>query len=108
MMSQMGGGSPFEMMQKMMAQMGHSESKPSMEKMMGMCMGMCAEMLTAIRTTAGLAVSSTPELQSLFAEWLKHMEDEAVKLNHSGTKETEALASALKINEARPFWSSHQ
>ena len=101
MMSQMGGGgSPFEMMQKMMAQMGPSEGKPPMEKMMGMCMGMCAEMLSAIRNTTALAVSSTPELQSMFAEWLKRTEDEAVKLIRSGMTDTEALASALKINEA--------
>lgn len=47
MMAQMGReGSPFEMMQKMMAQMSQGEAKPPLEKMMGICMGMCSEMLS--------------------------------------------------------------
>jgi hypothetical protein len=32
---------------------------------MGMCMGMCAEVLTAIRQTNALAVHTTPELQQV-------------------------------------------
>lgn len=85
MMSQMAqGGSPFEMMQKMM----------------GMCVGMCAEILSAIQKTSALAVSATPELQHAFGEWLKLTEDEAMKLIASGTADTTALANALKISEA--------
>lgn len=100
MVSQMGpGGSPFEMMQKMMAQMGHAEGKPPMEKMMGMCMGMCAEMISAIRNTNALAVSVTPELQRAFSDWLKDAEAEALKLISNGTTETAALATALKLEE---------
>ncbi len=101
MMSQMGqGGSPFEMVQKMMAQMSTSEGKPPMEKMMGMCMGMCGEMLSAIRATNALAVSTTPELQNAFAEWLKDTEEEALKLIANGTTDSTALAGALKLSEA--------
>jgi hypothetical protein len=41
------GGSPMEMM----AQMSEGGKSPSMDKMMGMCMGMCSEMLNAIHQT---------------------------------------------------------
>ena len=100
MMSQMGqGGSPMEMMQKMMAQMSAGEGKPPMEKMMGMCMGMCGEMLSAIKTTNALAVFATPELQHAFGEWLTHTQDEAMKLIGNGTTDTATLSSALKLSE---------
>jgi hypothetical protein len=100
MMSQMGpGGGPMEMMQKMMAQIGQGEGKPPMEKMMGMCMGMCAEMLTAIRQTNALAVHATPELDKAFGEWLKRLEDEAFGLLAKDTVDAATLASSLKISE---------
>jgi len=61
MMSQMGqGGSPMEMTQKSMAQMSEGAKPPSMDKMMGVCMGMCSEMLHAIHQTNALAVYGTP------------------------------------------------
>jgi hypothetical protein len=100
MMAQMGqGGSPMEMMQKMMAQMSQREGKPPMEKMMGMCMGMCAEMLTALRQTNELAVFATPELQHAFGEWLSGLEGKAVAEIAQGEKDAGALAAALEITE---------
>jgi len=101
MMSQMGqDGSPMEMMQKMMAQMHQpGESKPPMEKMMGMCMGMCGEMLSAIKTTNALAVWATPELRTAFSEWLKVTEGEAMTLVANGKTDTVSLAAALKLSE---------
>ncbi|MDA8233099.1 MAG: hypothetical protein M0006_17350 [Magnetospirillum sp.] len=100
MMAQMGqGGGPMEMMQKMMAQMSHGEGKPPMEKMMGMCMGMCAEMLTGLRQTNALAVFATPELQHAFGEWLKDLESKAEAAVAQGEKDAAALASALNITE---------
>ena len=101
MMSQMGqGGSPMEMMQKMMEQMHQQgEGKPPMEKMMGMCMGMCGEMLSAIKKTNALAVWATPELQKAFAEWLEVTESEAMKLVTNGNTDTASLAAALKLSE---------
>ncbi len=99
MMSQMGqGGSPMEMMQKMMAQMGEG-GKPPMDKMMGMCMGMCSEMLNAIRQTNSLAVHASPELQHAFADWLKELEGKALAAIGGGEKDAAALAAALKIGE---------
>ncbi len=100
MMDQMGPGGPMEMMQKMMAQMGQGEGKPPMEKMMGMCMGMCGEMLSAIRAINALAVSVTPELQNAFTEWLKGTEEAALKLIANGTTDSTALARALRLSEA--------
>lgn len=100
MMAQMGqGGGPMEMMQKMMAQMSQGEGKPPMEKMMGMCMGMCAEMLTGLRQTNALAVFATPELQHAFGEWLKDLETKAEAAVAQGEKDATALASALNLSE---------
>jgi hypothetical protein len=41
---------------------------------MAMGMAMCSEMLNTIRQTNALAVFTTPELQHIFAEWLKGLE----------------------------------
>jgi hypothetical protein len=101
MMAQMGqGGSPFEMMQKMMAQMSEAGKPPGMDKMMGMCMGMCSEMLNAIRQTNALAVHGTPELQQAFEEWLKGIDAKAEALIAKGPQTSAALAKALKVSEA--------
>lgn len=101
MMGQMGhGGSPFEMMQKMMAQMSEAGKPPPMEKMMGMCMGMCSEMLNAIRQTAALAVHATPELEQAFGEWLKQLEGQAAELIAQGPQDASELAKALNVTEA--------
>src|SRR3990167_1784985 len=73
MMAQMGSGgeSPMGMMQKMMGQMGQAkpgtEGEPPMQHMMGMCMSMCAEMLTTMQQTTAMATFATPELRELFA-----------------------------------------
>jgi hypothetical protein len=93
------GGSPMEMMQRMMAQMQPAEGKPPMEKMMGMCMGMCAEMLTALRQTNALAVHVTPELQQAFGDWLKEIESKAEVAISQGEKEAGAIATKLNITE---------
>ena len=96
MMAQMGqGGGPTAMMQKMMAQKGQSEGKPPMEKMMGMC----AEMLTAIRQTNTLAVHATPEIQQAFGDWLKGLETKAIETLADGEKNVATLAAALDITE---------
>ena len=82
-----------------MAQMGGGGKPPSMDKMMGMCLGMCSEMLNAIRQTNALAIHATPELQQAFGQWLKATEDEVMTLVSGGTTDTSALASALKLSE---------
>jgi hypothetical protein len=97
MMAQMGaGGSPMEMMQKMMGKMTEGGGKPPMEKMMGMC----AEMLCAIKQTNALAVQATPEFQEIFSEWLKVTEDKVLDLITKNTTDAAAIAAALKLSEA--------
>src|ERR1035441_8936477 len=68
MMAKMGsaGEGPMAMMQKMMGQMGQgkpgAEAESPMQHMMGMCMGMCAEMLTAMNKTTSRAAFPADEL----------------------------------------------
>ena len=93
------GGSPMEMMQKMMAQMRAGDGKPPMEKMMGMCMGMCSEMLTAIHRISAMAVFATPELRDVFADWLEQHEGKVAAALADGDKDTAALAAAVGLGE---------
>lgn len=106
MMAQMGSGGegPMAMMQKMMGQMGNQpggEAGNPMQQMMGMCMGMCSEMLAAIHKTTSMAAFATPELHTLFGEWMESLEREALTaLEQQGEVDATALASTLKISEA--------
>jgi hypothetical protein len=109
MKGQMGrGGGPLEMMQKMMAQMSQGEGKAQMEKMMSMCMGMCSDMMTSMRQTNALAVHVTPELQHIFGEWLKQLEDKALGLVEKGTVDAADLARSLKITEDSALYVLHR
>lgn len=103
MMAQMGSGGegPQAMMQKMMAQMKAGEGgKPPMEQMMGMCMGMCGEMLSTMQKTTAMAAFATPELQQMFGEWMATLEAEALKvLQQTGATDADGLAKALSISE---------
>ncbi|MCT7304400.1 hypothetical protein [Enterobacter hormaechei] len=102
MMAQMGseGGSPMAMMQKMMAQSKPgAEGEPPMQHMMGMCMSMCAEMLTTMQQTTAMATFATPELRELFAEWLDSVAVKALAvLNEQGELDSLQLAQALGIS----------
>lgn len=101
MMGQMGeAGGPMAMMQKMMAQMKPGEgSKPPMEQMMGMCMGMCGEMLTTIQKTAAMAAFATPELGKMFGDWMVTLEGKALEtLKQTGATDAAGLAKALGIS----------
>lgn len=104
MMSQMGKGrfSPMERMQKMMAEMGEGgKEDDAMPAIMRMCMGMCSEMLTAIKRITDGAAFATPELRQLFAEWLENLESEALRLiEENGEMDAAAVAEVLKITEA--------
>lgn len=100
MMAQMGKGSPNPMaiMQKMMGQMAEGGQAPP--PMMQMCMGMCAEMLTAIKRTSEMAAFASPELQSLFSEWLKTMEGQAIRqLQEKGAADLADIAKVLGVGE---------
>lgn len=93
-----GGADPMAMMQEMMTRMGGEGQAPP--PMMRMCMGMCAEMLTAIRRTTEMAAFATPELHGLFAEWLETTEDRALRhLRDTADADQASLAAALDICE---------
>ncbi|RDD61348.1 MarR family transcriptional regulator [Ferruginivarius sediminum] len=101
MMAQMGAGSPdpMAMMQKMMKRMGEEDHSPP--PMMQMCMGMCAEMLTAIKRTTDMAGFATPELHALFEEWLETAEDRAMQhLRETPDADQASISEALEIGEA--------
>lgn len=106
MMAQMGSGGegPMALMQKMMGQMGGQpggEAGNPMQQMMGMCMGMCSEMLAAIHKTTSMAAFATPELHTLFGEWMESLEREALAaLDDQGEADATALATKLNISEA--------
>lgn len=98
MMSGMGPqeGDPMGMMKKMMGEGPTEGGEPDnpMQKMMGMC----REMLGALHKTTEMTVFSTPELRTLFEEWLTSLEDEALLLlRQQGEMDRDTLASALKI-----------
>jgi predicted HTH transcriptional regulator len=107
------------MAKKMMGQMGSGGADP-MAKGMGMAekmmasgsqekgaspeanpmMKMCRDMLGSIRQTTEMAAFATPELRSMFAEWLGTLEDEAVrKVVQSDEITAQGLAEALGISQ---------
>ncbi len=64
-----------------------------------MCMGMCSEMLNAIRETNALAVHGTSELRAAFTEWLERAEEKALAALKEGEKDAAALGAALGASE---------
>lgn len=101
MMDQMGQGGlgPMAMMQKMMAQMSkRQEGTQPMPPMMQMCMGMCAEMLTAVKRTTDLAALATPELHTLFSEWLDTKNQEVLTaIDNSGLHDLNEISKRLDL-----------
>lgn len=101
-------GGPTEMMQKMMAQMSRGQGQAKMEKMISMCMGMCSEMMTSMRQTNALAVHVTPELQRVFGEWLKQLENQALDRLAKGAADATGLARSLNITEDSALYILHR
>jgi hypothetical protein len=105
MMTKMGPGSegPMAMMQKMMGQMESQQEGGAgnpMQNMMGMCMGMHAEMLAAVHKTASMAAFATPELHMLFGEWMESLEREALTaMADKDQMDVATLAATLRISE---------
>ena len=86
-------------MKKMMGPMGSQKEGEADNPMQNM-MGMCAEMLTAMDKTTSMAAFATPELHTLFGEWMKSLEREALTaMADKGQMDVATLATALKISE---------
>ncbi len=100
-----GGLMAMGMGKKMMAQMGQGGGQPPKmgqggeQQPMQQMMGMCAEMLGAIRQTTAMAAFATPALEHMLGEWLKDLEDKAEAALAAGEKDAAALATALGIDE---------
>ena len=61
-------------------------------------MAMCAEMLSSMERTAGMAAFATPELQGMFREWREGLEGEALSsLAKDGATDVDVLAARLGI-----------
>jgi hypothetical protein len=86
------------MMQKLMRQMGSQQGNEAGNPMQPM-MGICA-WLAAMHKTTSTAAFATPELHTLFGEWMESLEREALAvLGEKGEVDVAALASTLKISE---------
>jgi hypothetical protein len=82
-----GMGMP-SMMQKMM------EGKADVN-----LMAMCQAMMTSVGKAAEMAAYATPEVRTLFEEWVRSVEEEVVAvLKARGPLDLAGLAEALKIN----------
>ena len=67
---------------------------------MGMDMGMCGEMLTAIQQTTAMAAFATPDLRQMFVEWMAMLETEALEaLNQEDATDVAGLTQKLNISE---------
>ena len=92
-----GGADPMTSVEEMIARMGEDGEGPP--PMMRMCMGMCAEMLTAIKRTTDMAAIATPEMQALFTDWLEITEMRALDLlSRTGQLDQDTLAEELDIS----------
>ncbi len=79
----------MDMMKKMMGG-GDSESGGPMQ--------MCKDMMTSVKKTASMAAFSTPELQTLFGEWLEGKEKDVLKtIARAGKHDLASVAKALKL-----------
>ena len=77
-----------QMMQKMME--GMKEFNP---------MAMCQAMMTSVSKSAEMAASAMPEVQGLFEEWARSVEEEILSLlKERGQMDLNQLAAQLKIS----------
>jgi len=79
----------MDMMKKMMGG-GDSESGGPIQ--------MCKDMMSSVKKTASMAAFATPELQTLFGEWLEGKEKDALKtVAGTGSHDLASVAKALKL-----------
>jgi hypothetical protein len=94
----MGGGA--HMMGKM-DRMDDPDAEGSQERASGSHgpMDMCREMLAGMTRTSEMALHSTPEIQSLFQEWLRQIEEEfSAYLRDHPQASVEDLAAHFKLS----------
>ncbi len=85
----MGPQMGMDMMKKMMGG-GDSESGGPMQ--------MCKDMMSSVKKTASMAAFATPELQTLFGEWLEDKEKDVLKtIAKTGKHDLANIAKMLKL-----------
>ncbi|HOJ72103.1 MAG TPA: hypothetical protein PK864_10330 [Syntrophorhabdaceae bacterium] len=104
----MGMGMMSEMMQNMMQNMmkGGGNMPEMMQNMMKgnmsmpeMCMKMMEQMAGSMNESAKAASYATPEMRTLFEEWLKNLETEVVEFVKEKGKTTPSdIAAKLKVS----------
>jgi len=85
--------------------MGPQMGMDMMKKMMGGSDGenggpmqMCKDMMSSVKKTASMAAFATPELQTLFGEWLEDKEKDVLKtIAKTGNHDLANVAKALKL-----------
>jgi hypothetical protein len=93
-MKEKGKDMRMDMMRQMMGNM--SGMPPMMEK----CMEMCQSMSEGGADKGTAPLGATPEIQALFEEWVKNIEDDIVSLlKGRGSVTISAIATSLKISE---------
>ena len=61
-------------------------------------MQMCKDMMSSVKKTTSMAAFATPELQTLFGEWLEDKEKDVLKtIEKSGKHDLENVAKTLKL-----------
>lgn len=79
----------MDMMKKMMGG-GDSESGGPMQ--------MCKDMMSSVKKTASMAAFATPELHTLFGEWLEDKEKDVLKtISKTGKHDLANIAKTLKL-----------
>lgn len=86
--------------------MGPEMGMNMMKKMMGgeggspmqMCMSMCKNMSGALKQTGEMAAFATPELRSMFVEWLDKKGQEVLKVvGQAGSNDLDNIAKSLEL-----------
>ncbi len=83
-----------EMGMNMMNKMMDGEGESPMQK----CMSMCKDMSGALKQTGEVAAFATPELRSMFVEWLDKKEQEVLEvIGQAGPNDLDNIAKSLEL-----------
>jgi len=102
MMQEMMGGNGGGMMNMMSMMMGRQQSEVNAESESGGWnpMDMCRNMMTSMNRTSEIALHSTPEIQTLFYEWLQQIEEECINhLKENPHADADSLADFFKLSK---------
>jgi hypothetical protein len=97
--SMMGGRSPLKEKAKSFdesADQPHEDFNP---------MDMCRQMMSSMRQSSEIATFATPEIRTLFEEWVRQIEEEIEQfITKNATSEPDIIASHFKISKASAIY----